>query len=232
MGSRCKLPGPTTASKGDVTCKKCLALMDRDRRREVDIPEGKKLRVTMGMVRQLIREADFVEKPTAELERIIAAMQPDEESQEDYVDIDTGEIVLEKGKKARTSPFHPQYTIDHQEHRKADAAAWVAQKAQWAKEDEEWEAEKERSRNEAQVAFDAAIREYAGNWTDWRQSMGHEEDYGTDEQSVAMDAAAGFFHQFPEWKRWAVELGMKKEDIQSAVADFVYEAIITGRVDF
>jgi hypothetical protein len=60
--------------------------------------------------------------------------------------------------------------------------------------------------------------------------MGGEDD-GTDEQSVAMDAAAGFFHQFPEWKKWAVELNMRKEDVQSMIADLVYEAIITGRID-
>lgn len=233
MGSRCKLPGPVTAAKGDVTCKKCLSLMDRDRRRELDIPEGKKLRVTMGMVRRMLREAegDWVEKPVAELERIIAAMDPNEESTEDYVDADTGEIVLEKGKKARTSPLHPQNVIDHQEKRKARDAEWERQEAEWAKEDEEYEASKERARQESQEAFDKAVRDYASNWTDFRQSMGDEwdDDMG---QSAAMDAAPGFFHQYPEWKRWAAELGMQKEDIRSMIADFVYEAITTGRVDF
>lgn len=175
----------------------------------------------------LVRE--YIELPLADLEKRIKAMGADEVADDDYVDSDSGEIYLEKGLKARTSQLHPEYLRDRAARAAADREARRLEDEQWAKEDAEWEAEKDRSKQEAQAAFDAAVREYAGNWTDWRQSMGDEE---VEEQSVAMDAAAGFFHQFPEWKRWAAELGMKKADIQSMVADFVYEAIITGRVDF
>lgn len=172
---------------------------------------------------------EYVEMPLADLEKRIQAMGADDVAEDDYVDSDSGEIYLEKGLKARTSQLHPEYLRDRAARTAADREARRLEDEQWAKEDADWEAEQDRSRQESQKAFDAAIREYAANWTDWRQSMGDEE---VEEQSVAMDAAAGFFHQFPEWKRWAVELGMKKADIQSAVADFVYEAIITGRTDF
>ena len=172
---------------------------------------------------------EYVEMPLADLEQKIKAMGADDVAEDDYVDSDSGEIYLEKGLKARTSQLHPEYVRDMQVRMAADREARRLEDEQWAKEDAEWEAEQDRAKQEAQTAFDAAVREYAGNWTDWRQSMGDED---TEEQSVAMDAAEGFFHQFPEWKRWAAELGMKKSDIQSMVADFVYEAIITGRVDF
>lgn len=172
---------------------------------------------------------EYVEMPLADLEKRIAAMGPDDVADDDYVDSDTGEIYLEKGHKARTSALHPEYVRDRAARAAADREARRLEDEQWAKEDAEWEAEQERSRQESQKAFDAAVREYAGNWTDWRKSMGDEE---VEEQSVAMDAADGFFYQFPDWKRWAAELGMRKADIKSMVADFVYEAIITGRVDF
>lgn len=245
-GRTWKQASATSERPDQVTCPKCKEALTRSREANKDLgnytikddmvgtarirrSEGKKLRVTMGMVRQLIREAEGIEKPMAELEKLIAALGPDEPAPEDYIDSETGEFYLEKGHKARTSALHPQHVIDMQARTAADREARRLEDEQWAKEDAEWEAEQDRSRQEAQTAFDAAVREYAGNWTDWRQSMGDEE---VEEQSVAMDAALGFFHQFPDWKRWAAELGMKKADIQSMVADFVYEAIITGRTDF
>ena len=170
-----------------------------------------------------------VEKPLAELEKLIAAMGPDDVAADDYVDSDTGEIYLEKDRKARTSQLHPEYVRDMQARTLADREARRLEDEQWAKEDAEWEEEQERSRQEADAAWNAALQEYAGNWTDFKQSMGDEWD-DDNGQGAAMDAAEGFFHQFPEWKRWAAELGMKKADMQSTIADFVYEAITTGRV--
>lgn len=87
-------------------------------------------------------------------------------------------------------------------------------------------------RAEAQVTFDVAVCEYASQWTDWRQSVGDDDGYGVEEQSVVVDAVKGFFHQFPSWKQWATELCVKKAEVRRIVADFVYEAITTGRVDF
>lgn len=172
---------------------------------------------------------EYVEKPLAELEKLIVAMGPDDVADDDYVDSDTGEIYLEKGRPARSSQLHPEYMRDHAAKRAARDEERAREDAEWAKEDEEWENEKDRSYKEAEDAWIAALAEYAGNWTDFKQSMGDDwdEDNG---QSAAMDAAGGFFHQFPEWQRWAAELGMKKADMQSAIADYVYEAITTGKV--
>lgn len=177
------------------------------------------------------RLRETVEMPEAELASVIATMDPDQIADDDYIDSDTGEIHLEMGRPARTSRLHPEYERDAAAKYAAKKAEWDRQEAEWAKEDEEWEAEKARSREESQTAYDAALREFAGNWTDFEASMGDEysDDIG---QSAAMDAAAGFFHQFPEWKRWAADLDMSKADIQSAVADFVYEAILTHKIDF
>jgi hypothetical protein len=184
------------------------------------------VKLRLGTLKRLLREA-YIEKPMSELEKTIAAMGPDDVAVDDYVDTETGEIYLEKGQKARTSSMHPQYVKDHQEKRKAQQAAWAEEDARDAKEDEEWEASQHAERASAEAAWTAALSEYAGNWTDFEKEMGGED---VDLQSAAMDAAGGFFHYYPQWKQWAAKLDMKKEDIQSAVADFVYEAMLTGRV--
>lgn len=164
-----------------------------------------------------------------DLDHSISAMDPDTLATHDYVDADTGEIYLEKGRASRTSSLHPEYTKDHAAKRAARNAEWEAEEATYAKEDEDWENEKERARSEAEVAWVAALAEYAGNWTDYKVSMGNEYD---DEavQGFVGDAAEGFFSHYPDWKRWAIELGMKKHDMKSAIVDYVYETITTGQV--
>lgn len=167
----------------------------------------------------LVRE--YVEKPEAELKRLIAAMDPDDVAEDDYIDSDSGEIYLEKGRKARTSALHPEHSRDRQEKRSA-------RDAEWAKEDAAWEDERSQAARDAEDAWMSALEEYAQNWTGFQAEVGDE--YNLDyAQSAAMDAAEGFFYQYPEWKRWAAELDMKKTDMQSAVADWVYEAIIDGK---
>ncbi len=95
------------------------------------------------------------------------------------------------------------------------------------------EAEQARSRQESEVAWNAALKEYVGNWIDFNQGrVGDPFADADDANDIAMDAAEDFFHQYPEWKKWAAELDMKKADMQSAIVDLVYEAIITDRVDF
>lgn len=172
-----------------------------------------------------------VMRPLAELEPIIAAMGPDDLADDDYIDSETGEFYLEKGRPARSSELHPEYGRDRVAARVVRDEENAREEAEWAKEDEEWENEKARSKQEAEAAWMAALSEYAGNWTDFKQSMSADFDGEGDMGSTAaFDAALGFFHHYPDWRRWAAELGMKKADMQSAVADFVYEAITTGQV--
>jgi hypothetical protein len=75
----------------------------------------------------------------------------------------------------------------------------------------------------AQKAFDKAIKEYASNWTDFS-----DDQPDNDPQNAAMDAAAGFFYDYPQWREWAKVLGHSKSIVQEIVADHVYDAMTSS----
>lgn len=105
----------------------------------------------------------------------------------------------------------------------------AAQQALDDKEEEEYQAQKSARAASAKAEYEAAIREFAGNWVDFRREAGDDYDVN-DGEAAALEAANDFFHHFPEWKQWAMALKMSKGEIRSTVADFVYEAIRLGRL--
>jgi hypothetical protein len=76
------------------------------------------------------------------------------------------------------------------------------------------------TRKAASAAYTRAVREFAKNWSDFGSSETSAED-------AAPDAALGFFDQYP-WQEWAAVLGLRRSDMQSNVADYVYDAMRKG----
>ncbi len=186
--------------------------------------------VTIKSLKKLIKEAlETITASSNEIAQMIGAMPAHGVALQDYVDSETGEIYLEKGDRARKSSFHPQYAIDRAENRNQQKLRDDLEDQEWAKEDEEWENTQQKVRADADNEYTAALREFAENWTEFKQEYGAE-DEKVDLESSATDAAAGFFHHYPEWKHWAAQLHLSKDDILSAVSEFVYEAMITGKV--
>jgi hypothetical protein len=189
------------------------------------------MKTSLGNLRRLIREViikeasdDVVYKPELELEELIGAMAPDDISPVDYVDVDTGEIYLEKGKPARTSKFHPQHGEDRATLRAAKQAKLDADEAEWAKRDAEFEAEEERIKAGYVAAYEAAVKEFAAGATD---SVRDNPD--VDPSDIATDMADNFFYNYISWKTWARVLGISKEEMKSAVSEACYEAMINGQ---
>lgn len=75
----------------------------------------------------------------------------------------------------------------------------------------------------AKKAFDKALKKYASNWTDF-----NDDQPDNDPQGAALDAAEGFFYEFPQWKEWAKALGHSRSIMQEIVADHVYEAMTSS----
>ena len=185
------------------------------------------MKISIRNLKNLLKE--MIEKPLVELEPLIASMDPDDVADDDYVSSDTGEFHLEKGKKARTSPLHPEYKQDKAAKKAERDAEYARQQTEWDAEDEEYEASKAAANTQLQASYEDAIREYAGNWVNFRREFEDAFEAGEGE-TVAADAAEGFFANFPDWKQWAYGLRMSKEEMKSSVADFIYEAIRLGRL--
>jgi len=140
---------------------------------------------------------EFIELSAAELKSKIADMNPDELLNDDWVDTETGEVVLLKGKPAKSSMLHPQHstTIKRQKF-------GVDEKG-----------EEETDSTEVEHKLSNAIDEFVADWQDEKA-----------DESIAMDAAEGFFYSYyPQWKQWARVLGMNKRDIKMMVAEAIYE---------
>src|SRR5574342_1118518 len=105
----------------------------------------------MKELKQLIKETfEMIEKPEAELRRIISAMDPDEIANFDYVDEDTGEVFLQKGEKASQSYLHPAHKSEEQK-----------PKFQYDDADLDDAEEDGNLQKISQDAFDAAVKEFA-----------------------------------------------------------------------
>ena len=160
-----------------------------------------------------------------EIKAAISEMNPNDYSDFDYVDTDTGEIYLSQGRAARSSEFHPQYEIDLAYDRAKKDERDRLDDEEYKKEDEEWEDKKRTDFDLMEKEYKDAIRRFADDWMDYSL-----EETGVSAEDAASDAATSFFYQFPEWKNWARQLQITKQDIHSAVTDWVYHAMTTGIV--
>ena len=176
------------------------------------------MRTSIKNLRRVIQEE--IEATEPELRSIIAQMDPNQVADDDYFDTDTGEVYLEKGRRARSSELHPQYKLDRDEKRRARDIELAAEEESDRAEEEEWERSRAQAYEDAETAFQGAVREFASDWTGNEHS-----EHAAD---VAPDAAENFFYQYTQWKEWARMLGLSRDIIKSIVADEVYEAMTSS----
>lgn len=81
-----------------------------------------------------------------------------------------------------------------------------------------------RSRRAAENKFQAAVKKFAKNWTHFTQ-----ESPDVSPEDAAPDAAEGFFYEYPEWQAWSRAMDMPKDVMKSAIADYVYDAMMSRR---
>lgn len=143
--------------------------------------------------------SDDVMLPRRELLDLIAAMDPNEIAGGEYVDEDTGEVLLARGQKAGSSYVHPDYEHVKRPVGHMDGPTWY---------DDELSVE-----DEYQDAIEAYAADFAGESHD-------------DPEGMAADAAEGFFSLNPEWKTWSSTLGISKADMKSAVTDLIYSQLM------
>lgn len=174
------------------------------------------------LIREALREdGDSFWGTEQELDRSVSAMDPDTVADHDYVDSDTGEVVLSRGELARKCRFHPQYLLDRQEKAKERQARLDAEEAQWELEDAEYEREEEEHKRQARIDLDAAVAKFAESCKDYMI-----DNPDVDPSDIVSDIAESFFFQNPDWVSWAGLLGMSRRSIKSYVADMAYEAMM------
>lgn len=146
-----------------------------------------------------------------ELKSIISKMEPDWAAEYDYVDDDTGEIVLEKGVQARFSHLHPQYEIDKQIKQQEKQIAYNQ--------------EFDNDQNIMEQQLDTSIVTFVESIDveDLRQFE--------DIESAVTDIAENYFWQYPGWKTWAADCvpPRKKSDIKMQIAEMIYEKSINSK---
>lgn len=131
----------------------------------------------------------------ARLRDAISKLPADAKAKQDYIDDDTGEIVLERGQRADTCRLHPAYKPPRK---------WY-EPAPDAEDDED-------------AGYAAAERAYATASRTYAAQFAGELD---DPDSQAPDAAEGFFSEYPKWREWARILRLSRRDIKSAVAELI-----------
>lgn len=190
----------------------------------------KLIRISGKQLKSLINES--IEMSEDELRKTISAMHADDVAIDDYVDIDTGEIVLEKDRPIRSSSMHPEYAKARKAEEDAEKERFARQEAEYRaeleQEEQEYNDARARSYEESSTALEAAIREYSSYWVDAKRDMTYDYDgLPTDLADVSTDAADGFFLQFPEWKKWAKDIDMTKDELRLYIAECIYEAVTT-----
>jgi hypothetical protein len=145
---------------------------------------------------------DDVMLPRREILDLIAAMDPEEVAGGEYVDEDTGEVLLARGQKAGSSYVHPDY-----KHVKRPSRYM----------DDEPDYEGVEPTGNVQNQYQTAIEMYAADF---------EGEKFDDPEGAAIDAAESFFVLNPEWKMWAKALGLTKSDMKSQVADLIHTNLI------
>lgn len=142
---------------------------------------------------------DDVMLPRRELLDLIAAMDPEEIASGEYVDEDTGEVLLARGQKAGSSYVHPDY-------KRVKSPSKIPS---WYEEEDEEE--------DLQGQYQEAIEMYAADFAG--------ESYD-DPEGMAPDAAEGFFALHPEWKTWSIELGISRADMKSQIAELIHSQMM------
>lgn len=145
---------------------------------------------------------DDVMLPRRELLDLIAAMDPEEIASGEYVDEDTGEVLLARGQKAGSSYVHPDY-----KHVKRPSRYM----------DDEPDYEGVEPTGNVQNQYQTAIEMFAADF---------EGEKFDDPEGAAMDAADSFFVLNPEWKMWGPALGLTKADMKSQVAELIYSNLM------
>lgn len=145
---------------------------------------------------------DDVMLPRRELLDLIATMDPEEVAGGEYVDEDTGEVLLARGQKSGSSYVHPDYKHVKRPAGHMDGPTWH----------DEYDAELSLE-DEYQDAIEAYAADFAGESYD-------------DPEGMAADAAEGFFALNPKWKTWSSTLGLSKAEMKSAIADLIYSQVM------
>lgn len=140
----------------------------------------------------------YIEASHDEVVRMIAAMDPNETSSKDYIDNDSGEVLLAFGQKAGSSHYHPAYKN--------------VRKPSWYMDDHDHDDE-----DDVQSQYQDAIEAYASDFAG--------ESY-EDPEGTAPDAAEGFFTLHPEWKTWSIELGISRADMKSQIAELIHASLM------
>lgn len=169
----------------------------------------------------------------ADAEDLIASADPDAVSKQDIVDEDDQWVYLEAGEsfgEARLKPEPQQeFDCDYCKDTGKDEAGGPCDVCG------DWDEIVSTRREKAESELRAAIEEYAKNYSNWAgetgwsgdmDAVGDEEMYAPDR--VASDAASGFFAEHPNWREWTKVLEIPRTELQSWVADEVYEAMVNS----
>jgi len=171
--------------------------------------------------------AETVLLPHDDLKQMISSMPADDVAVDDYVDEETGEVYLAKGKPARSSTMHDQHLIDRASKKSQADAASDAENERWDQEDAEYDEYKLGVSNQVQREFESAVKEYADGFANYgsEYSMG---DFERDDflQGAAPDAAEGFFASY-DWRKWAQWLGMSRDEMKTFVTDEIFEKMLS-----
>jgi hypothetical protein len=178
------------------------------------------VKTTIHNLKKIIQEV--IEGTEEELDQKISHMDPDTIADDDYMDIETGEILLSKGEAARKSRLHPQYDIDAAAAQAERYRLDDLEREEWEKEDAGYEVEQERKTQVARQEFDAAVANFAESSKSYLA-----DNPDSDADGIAMDLASSFFDTYPQWRNWSTLLQMSKRDMQEYIASLAYEAMIS-----
>lgn len=180
------------------------------------------MKIRLSQLRRIISEevrkslaeglaAAALEMTPSEAEAFIASKDLGEIVEQDIIDSETGEIYVEAGKTYSDAYIHPQ----HSRKTPASNAGIYADD-----DDDEIMSDISRSKD-VHAEFTAALEEFASNYEGFSKDVSD-----VDPQDAASDIGLNFFHSYPQWKEWARVLDLTKADIQSAAAEYAYEAML------
>ena len=156
-------------------------------------------------------------------ETFIASMDGDAIAKYSVIDEDTGEIYLEEGQPFNTSRLSPDY-VNINRNKFGKRIEPVGDVEEEDEEEDYWDL-KEKERLALEAEYRNALQEFCSNWTNFQEEMPD-----TSPEDAASDAADGFFFQYPQWKNWARSLEMTRQSMKAAIADYVYEAMVSGTI--
>lgn len=172
----------------------------------------------------------------SDAEEMIASADGDAIVPYDIIDEETGEVYLRAGDSYGDSPFSSDHRVDRKRAERDEAYAkrvglWDdLHKPDEDDDEEDYFDRLDREEREAQEEWREACKEYAASWRGWAYEHAEAHGEGTDPdqaaQGSAADAADGFFHEHSEWRRWARAMQMSRTDMKSAIADFIYDAMM------